>query len=209
MCASCFKCCIPFLFEPKVTVCYSETQNSSYSLMVYINEMQADSPILGLLAVGGGRIAVYGDSNCLDSSHMVTNCYSLLKKILDYTSKNIKDSVLFSNSVRLDKPLFLEENQLPSRRTDVNFSSYSAVVGKQLICKTDSRFEVWDTQGYGSQVKGRHRRLPGYSVVDLDRGLNYTTNNMNNSDDKNNDESLRNNDLGVIYNDDVRDLILL
>ncbi|XAR53342.1 Site-1 protease [Bertholletia excelsa] len=180
------------------------TQNVLSSGMI-----KADSPILGLLAVGGGRIAVYGDSNCLDSSHMVTNCYSLLKKILDYTSKNIKDSVLFSDSVRLDKPLFLEENQLPSRRTDVNFSFYSAVVGNQLICRTDSRFEVWDTQGYGSQVKGRHRRLPGYSVIDLERGLNYTTNNMNKSDDKNNDKSLQNNDLGVIYNDDIDNPVIV
>nr|GMD64086.1 subtilisin-like protease SBT6.1 [Ipomoea batatas] len=103
---------------------------------------KADTPILGLLEVGRGRIAVYGDSNCLDSSHMVTNCYGLLKKILDFTSKSVKDPVLFSDSARQDKPLH------------------------------DSRFEVWETKGYNLHVRGRNRRLPGYTVIDLGTGLN-------------------------------------
>ncbi|KAI8023194.1 Subtilisin-like protease SBT6.1 [Camellia lanceoleosa] len=165
-----------------------------------------DSPILGLLAMGGVRIAVYGDSNCLDSSHMVTNCYWLLRKILDFTSKNNKDPLLFSDSVRHDKPLYLDDNQLPSRRTDINFSTYSAVVGKELICRSDSRFEVWGTKGYGLQVRGRNRRLPGYQVIDFGGGLNSTTENFNtkrsNSTEKNKDESLGNKYLGSLYRDD-------
>ncbi|XP_075087059.1 subtilisin-like protease SBT6.1 isoform X2 [Nicotiana tabacum] len=135
---------------------------------------KTDTPILGLLEVGGSRIAVYGDSNCLDSSHMVTNCYGLLKKMLDFTSRNIKDPVLFSDSLRQEKSLYADKNQLPTRRTDVNFSTYSRVVGKELICGRDSRFEVWETKGYNLQVRGRNRRLPGYPVIDLGRGLNST-----------------------------------
>ncbi|MCD7452831.1 Membrane-bound transcription factor site-1 protease [Datura stramonium] len=135
---------------------------------------KTDTPILGLLEVGGGRIAVYGDSNCLDSSHMVTNCYGLLKKMLDFTSRNIKDPMLFSDSVRQEKPLYVDTNQLPSRRTDVNFSTYSRVVGKELTCGRDSRFEVWGTKGYNLQVRGRNRKLPGYHVIDLGGGLNST-----------------------------------
>lgn len=126
------------------------------------------------MEVGGGRIAVYGDSNCLDSSHMVTNCFGLLKKMLDFTSRNIKDPMLFSDSVRQEKPLYVDTNQLPSRRTDVNFSTYSRVVGKELTCSRDSRFEVWGTKGYNLQVRGRNRKLPGYHVIDLGRGLNST-----------------------------------
>ncbi|KAH6835322.1 SITE-1 protease [Perilla frutescens var. hirtella] len=135
---------------------------------------KADSPILGLLEVGEGRIAVYGDSNCLDSSHMVTNCYWLLKKILDFTARKSRDPVLFSDSSRQDKTLHLDDNQLPSRRTDINFSTYSQVVNKELICGSDSRFEVWGTKGYDLNVRGRNRRLPGYAGIDLGRGLNYT-----------------------------------
>lgn len=167
---------------------------------------KADSPILGLLEVGGGRIAVYGDSNCLDSSHMVTNCYWLLKKILDFTSSNMRDPVLFSNSVKQDAPLYEDENQLPTRRTDVNFSTYSAVVGKELICRSDSRFEVWGTKGYNLQVRGRNRRLPGYHVIDLGRGLNSTAYNLKhpklNRKNKGGD-SLGNRYLGLLYTDEL------
>lgn len=178
------------------------TQNILVSSMT-----KADSPILGFLKVGGGRIAVYGDSNCLDSSHMVTNCYWLLKKILDFTSKNIKDSLLFSDSVKLSKPLHQEDNQLPSRRIDVNFSIYSAVVGKEMICRCDSRFEVWGTKGYGLQVRGRNRRLPGYPVIDLGRGINSTAENSvtKNSRITQKDKGgfSGNNYLGLLYRDDL------
>uniref|UniRef100_A0A1D1ZCL4 Membrane-bound transcription factor site-1 protease n=1 Tax=Anthurium amnicola TaxID=1678845 RepID=A0A1D1ZCL4_9ARAE len=135
---------------------------------------KVDYSILGLLEVGGGRLAVYGDSNCLDSSHMVTNCYWLLRKILDFTNWNIRDPVLFSDSAKRELSLHDDDSQLPSRRTDVNFSAYSAVVGKELICGRDSRFEVWGTKGYRLQLIGRNRKLPGYPTVDLGSDLNGT-----------------------------------
>lgn len=124
--------------------------------------------------MGGGRIAVYGDSNCLDSSHMVTNCYSLLGKILEFTNRNVRDPVLFSDSAKKDSPFHKVNGQLPFRRTDVNFSTFSAVAGKDLICGCDSKFEVWRTKGYDSQVMGRNRKLPGYPIVDLGRDFNMT-----------------------------------
>ncbi|XWS17268.1 hypothetical protein CRYUN_Cryun33cG0053100 [Craigia yunnanensis] len=168
---------------------------------------KADSPILGLLEVGEGRIAVYGDSNCLDSSHMVTNCYRLLRKILDFTGSNIKDPVLFSESVKQDMPLYEDDNHLSSRRTDVNFSVYSAVVGKDLICRSDSRFEVWGTKGYNLHVRGRNRRLPGYPVIDLGRGLNSTVDTTKSRrpkfTEKNKGESLGNRYLSLLYRDEL------
>ncbi|KAB2618747.1 membrane-bound transcription factor site-1 protease-like [Pyrus ussuriensis x Pyrus communis] len=165
----------------------------------------ADSPILGLVEVGEGRVVVYGDSNCLDSSHMVTNCYWLLRKILEFTGGNIKDPVLFSNSVKQSSPLDIAENQLPSRRTDVNFSTYSSVVGKELMCGSDSVFEIWGTKGYSSQVRGTNRRLPGYSVVDLDRGLNSTADTSNSKRTKLSVESRSDplGYLGLFYGDEL------
>ncbi|OVA20347.1 Peptidase S8/S53 domain [Macleaya cordata] len=136
--------------------------------------MKEDSSILGLMEVGSGRISVYGDSNCLDSSHMVTNCYWLLRKILDFTSANIKDPVLFSDPARKNEPLYKDDSQLPSRRTDVNFSTYSAVSGKDLICRSDSRFEIWGTKGYSLQMMGKNRRLPGFPTAEFGRGVNMT-----------------------------------
>ncbi|GAB2268270.1 Membrane-bound transcription factor site-1 protease [Dionaea muscipula] len=169
--------------------------------------IKADSPILGFLELGEGRISVYGDSNCLDSSHMVTNCYWLLRKILDFTSLSIKDPVLFSDSARLDAPLYENDKELPSRRTDVNFSTYSAVMGKELICRSDSRFEVWGTKGYHVQVRGRNRRLPGYHVIDLGRGLNstlYTSDlNKSNTAPHSKVDSLGNKYLSLLYRDEL------
>uniref|UniRef100_A0A7N0TYX2 Uncharacterized protein n=2 Tax=Kalanchoe fedtschenkoi TaxID=63787 RepID=A0A7N0TYX2_KALFE len=142
---------------------------------------KADSPILGFLKAGTGHIAVYGDSNCLDSSHMVTNCYWLLKKMLDYTSNHVQDPILFSKAAKLDMPLYEEDSRLPSRRNDVNFSSYSSVLGKELVCKNDSRFEVWGTKGYNIHVRGRNRRLPGHHSIDIGGGLNTSLENFKTS----------------------------
>ncbi|CAM1330162.1 MBTPS1 (predicted) [Pycnogonum litorale] len=59
-------------------------------------------PILGLyqtnntdskILTDGGRIALYGDSNCLDSSHMQKDCFWLLDAILQYTAHNIMSPV--------------------------------------------------------------------------------------------------------------------
>ncbi|PWA97970.1 SITE-1 protease [Artemisia annua] len=167
----------------------------------------ADSAILGLVEVGGSRIAVYGDSNCLDGSHMVTNCYWLLRKILEFTGSNVKDPILFSKSAKQKAALHQDDDQLPSRRTDLNFSTYSAVVGKELTCRSDSRFDVWGTKGYSLQVRGRNRRLPGYKAIDLGRGLNSSADFSISKGpkvlDKNKENSSGNRFLGLLYSDDL------
>ncbi|MBA0835654.1 hypothetical protein Goarm_007924 [Gossypium armourianum] len=152
----------------------SSESGATQNVLLNSGMNKADSPILGLLDAGEGRIAIYGDSNCLDSSHMVTNCYWLLRKILDFTGSNIKDPVLFSESAKQDVPLYEDDTRLPSRRTDVNYTLYSAVTGKDLICRSDSRFEVWGTKGYNLHVRGRNKIMPGHHVIDLGRGLNST-----------------------------------
>lgn len=110
--------------------------------------LQVESPILGVVEAGKGRIAVYGDSNCLDSSHMVSNCYWLLKKLLDFTSGDIQDPVIFPATNELSSPLGSVDTILPMRRDDVNFSLYSAVLGHPLQCGTDSPLGVQGSKGY-------------------------------------------------------------
>lgn len=185
----------------------SSESGATQNVLLNSGMNKADSPILGLLEIGEGRIAVYGDSNCLDSSHMVTNCFQLLRKILDFTGSNIKDPVLFSESVKQDIPLYEDDNHLSSRRTDVNLSVYSAVVGKDLICQSDSRFEVWGTKGYNLHVRGRNRRLPGYHVIDLGIGSNSTVDKTKSRrpkfTEKNKADSLGNRYLGLLYRDEL------
>eukprot|EP00249_Psilotum_nudum_P017734 c26465_g1_i3 orf=1577-4720(+) len=109
---------------------------------------EVEAAVLGAVDMGNGRIAVYGDSNCLDSSHMVINCYWLLKKLLEFTSQNIRDSVIFSSPKKLTFPLIEHNIHLPTRRDDVNFSMYSLVLERKLQCKSDARFEVLGSRGY-------------------------------------------------------------
>ncbi|CAF3593680.1 unnamed protein product [Adineta steineri] len=46
-------------------------------------------PILGLVeSSGGGRVAIYGDSNCIDSVHLVRDCYWLLLALLEFTTSS-------------------------------------------------------------------------------------------------------------------------
>lgn len=138
---------------------------------------------------------------------MVTNCYWLLKKILNFTSGNIKDPLLFPDSNKQPMPLHLDNNQLPSRRIDVNFSTYSSVIGKELVCGSDSRFEVWWSKGYSSQVRRRNRRLPGYAGIDLSTGLNSSdtlSTRTFESTEKNHDEPGGNKYFGLFQREDVR-----
>ena len=52
--------------------------------------MGSDPPreagVLGLFQHGSGRVALYGDSNCLDSSHQRTSCFEFLKPLLAWTA---------------------------------------------------------------------------------------------------------------------------
>ena len=45
-----------------------------------------EAAVLGLFQHGGGRVALYGDSNCLDSSHQRTSCFEFLKPLLAWTA---------------------------------------------------------------------------------------------------------------------------
>jgi hypothetical protein len=67
----------------------------------------------------GGRIAVFGDSSCLDSANQRTPCHWLLAKMLQYTSRGLVDENVFGvgNAVEhLDNADFVSDRLvLPSR----------------------------------------------------------------------------------------------
>lgn len=71
-------------------------------------------PVLGLLPDVGqkasGRLAVYGDSNCLDSSHMQKDCFWLMDALLDFSIYgNIPLAWLDKDSSTLARNLELPE----------------------------------------------------------------------------------------------------
>ena len=55
--------------------------------------------ILGMLPnadLKGGRVVVYGDSNCIDSAHMQKDCFWLLIALLEFAAKNVRSPSLLS-----------------------------------------------------------------------------------------------------------------
>ncbi|XP_040564759.2 LOW QUALITY PROTEIN: membrane-bound transcription factor site-1 protease [Lepeophtheirus salmonis] len=82
---------------------------------------RGDIPILGLYQTenGGGRLVAYGDSNCVDSSHLSKDCWWLLEAILKYTSTAFMPKILKENSgpellnqTSTSLPLRMDNNQL-------------------------------------------------------------------------------------------------
>ncbi|XP_024539020.1 subtilisin-like protease SBT6.1 isoform X2 [Selaginella moellendorffii] len=127
---------------------------------------QVESPVLGAVTAGNGRLAVYGDSNCLDSSHMVTNCYWLLRKLLDFTSDNVYDPALFSSSNELSSPLGGPDTHLPLRRPDVNLTGYSLVLGHKMQCGSDAPTSIRQAVYDGNRDRRLHRSLPQRQPMD-------------------------------------------
>jgi hypothetical protein len=61
----------------------------------------------------------------------VVNCYWLLLQMLEFTAGGKKPTTLFPIGFSQNEPVGTD-GVLPSRRDDVNFTEYSAVLGKRL-----------------------------------------------------------------------------
>ncbi|GAB0090196.1 hypothetical protein DMENIID0001_048910 [Sergentomyia squamirostris] len=75
----------------------------------------------------GGRIAVYGDSNCLDSTHLEKPCFWLLDMLLEYTMTSHVAGLL-SGLNQSGKMHFRQDMISPSRLPNNNLHLYSKVL---------------------------------------------------------------------------------
>lgn len=91
-------------------------------------------PILGLLQTKttdkSGRIAVYGDSNCIDAAHMERSCYWMLNAILEYTSNSHLPSIFVENKMT-DWDLRVDTN-VPIRMPGNRLNRFSKVLDGNL-----------------------------------------------------------------------------
>uniref|UniRef100_A0A8C6T843 Membrane-bound transcription factor site-1 protease n=1 Tax=Neogobius melanostomus TaxID=47308 RepID=A0A8C6T843_9GOBI len=91
-------------------------------------------PILGLYQTpseGGGRIALYGDSNCIDDSHRQKDCFWLLDALLQYTSYSMTPPSLSHSHSRVAPPTGVER-PLPQRLEGNHLYRYSKVLEAHL-----------------------------------------------------------------------------
>ncbi|XP_045238306.1 membrane-bound transcription factor site-1 protease isoform X2 [Macaca fascicularis] len=91
-------------------------------------------PILGLYQIpaeGGGRIVLYGDSNCLDDSHRQKDCFWLLDALLQYTSYGVTPPSL-SHSGNRQRPPSGAGSVTPERMEGNHLHRYSKVLEAHL-----------------------------------------------------------------------------
>lgn len=91
-------------------------------------------PILGLYQIpaeGGGRIVLYGDSNCLDDSHRQKDCFWLLDALLQYTSYGVTPPSL-SHSGNRQRPPSGAGLAPPERMEGNHLHRYSKVLEAHL-----------------------------------------------------------------------------
>ncbi|XP_050300873.1 membrane-bound transcription factor site-1 protease isoform X2 [Anthonomus grandis grandis] len=93
-------------------------------------------PILGLFQTTstspgrGGRVITYGDSNCIDTSHLEVSCYWLLEAMLEYTSTSHLPTIFKDN--RLDNWKHQTETDLPIRMEGNRLYRFSKVLESGL-----------------------------------------------------------------------------
>lgn len=86
-----------------------------------------------------GRIAIFGDSNCLDSTHLDKPCYWLLDALLEYTMTNHISNLLKDlnklSKLTSSSSSFVDEKrkQLPVRLAGTNLHQFSKVLHPSLV----------------------------------------------------------------------------
>ena len=125
-------------------------------------DSETTTPDAGSLGVGSpaGRLAIYGDSNCLDSSHTSAPCFPFLANVLEFLTENARDTGLTSDKNLASEP-YDDGEDLPTRRTDVDFDSLSTTRGGRPgneglnRCGPNSPTEFWQNVG-GEEGLGGH-----------------------------------------------------
>lgn len=84
------------------------------------------------ISVVPGRIVVYGDSNCIDDSHLQKPCFWMLDAILEYTTTGHVATVFTDETQNkakvLEKPSVLDSGELPQRMEGSHLRRHSKVL---------------------------------------------------------------------------------
>lgn len=116
-------------------------------------------PVLGLSDIGAGRLVLYGDSNCLDSSHQQSNCHTLLMKLLAYAAEKDDTAAaeLLPPNAQLEEP-FGSLDKLPVRRPDYNFTAASFVLQHDLTCYANAPLQHQGLEYQGDEAVATHSK---------------------------------------------------
>ena len=113
-------------------------------------------PVFGVAQSGKGRLALYGDSNCLDSAGRKSNCEEFAISVLEYLTEG-DDTMLDSMSLQVEPFGSLEK--LPKRPEDVNYSEVSFVLQNPIQCYPNSPLEFQGLE-YSDLLKTENEPVP-------------------------------------------------
>ncbi|CAK9822443.1 Membrane-bound transcription factor site-1 protease [Anthophora retusa] len=120
------------LFQTNGNKGNKEIYNDNYSNIVAEKENMEKNNIKDQANIASGRIVVYGDSNCIDDSHLQKPCFWMLDAILEYTTTGhiatvFKDESQTKTKV-LEKSSVLDTNELPQRMEGSHLRRHSKVL---------------------------------------------------------------------------------
>lgn len=116
-------------------------KDQGYEVDSGVSVSAANVPVLGIYqtqtpvredntTVPSGRIVLYGDSNCIDGSHMQKDCFWLLDALLEYTIHGNVPPILEERKSSLTLAAELE---LPERMEGNHLYRYSKVLGNHPV----------------------------------------------------------------------------
>lgn len=92
-------------------------------------------PVLGVATTGAGRLAVFGDSNCLDSNqHASAHCFDMLLSLARHVTEGDDVSDIVPDDGLLADAGLEPTRPLAQRRNDYNFAAVSKVLRQTPVC---------------------------------------------------------------------------
>ncbi|KJE95552.1 membrane-bound transcription factor protease [Capsaspora owczarzaki ATCC 30864] len=123
-------------FPPKGLISQLRLTDQTDEMLKGLSHVDDNVAVMGLLQTGrsGGRIVVYGDSNCLDSAHSEGFCFWLLDMWLEYTGTGLIDSRLMESLTSFpdgyESPLATNS---PQRLETSRLQKYSKVLRRDSL----------------------------------------------------------------------------
>lgn len=137
---------------------------------------QHEIPVLGMTSAGAGRLALYGDSNCLDSAGRKASCEDFAISVLKYLTEG-DDSMLGGMSLQAD--VYGSFEKLPERVKEIDYSEVSFVLQNPIKCYPNSplEFQNLEYQSYKpkevkSPVPEKPQAAPVLTQVEETRDTN-------------------------------------
>ena len=128
--------------------------------MTQRGKTEGDYAFLSLFEAGKGRIFAFVDSNCVDSSHMRGQCFGFARKGVEFAVGGSCAAAHCDDRKRLAES-WSDSKPLPSRRTDVDFSRFSTVLGGHpgnegsMTCGPNAPLDRHDAKAAYSDLPGR------------------------------------------------------